>query len=374
MATCKAVSAKGGVGGIIGYVTGEEKTEEKLVSGIECSPSTAKTEMQATKELWGKTGGRTYKHFIISYAPNEQITPLEAHKNALDIIKGTEVFKGFESILATHTDTEHIHTHIIVNSVSFEDGHKLQWSKQDLVDFKNRVDQQCIEQGLTVCEKGKHFDGSINDDVSTWDKSKHKVLEKAFTGDYKSYLLDVANAVAQVRQQSTSRESFIKLMSEQNIQTEWKDTHKNITFTTAEGKKVRNSNLEKTFKVDFGKDGLENEFQTNERRTREEANSKRTVSRVEQTEQNRVREQSIEAEFDGVHSTIRAVEEGTKRLSGTGREELRAREIEQQQEIERARQLQQEINEQCRREREKAEREQREALKRNRSRDYEIEM
>ncbi|MFI3326001.1 MAG: relaxase/mobilization nuclease domain-containing protein [Clostridia bacterium] len=263
MAVCKAVSSKGGIGGILNYVLDKEKTKEELVSGIECCSFTAKEEMEATKELWGKTGGRTYKHFIISYAPDEQITPLKAHKNALSITENTEAFKGFECLLSTHTDTEHIHTHVIVNSVSFEDGHKLQWSKQDLVDFKRRVNVQCIEQGLTVTEKGKHFDGSINDDVSTWDKNKQKVLEKAFTGDYKSYLLDVANAVAKARQQATSRESFIELMSEQNIKTEWKDTHKNITFTTSEGKKVRNSNLEKTFKVDFGKDGLENEFQTN---------------------------------------------------------------------------------------------------------------
>ncbi len=263
MATCKAVSSKGGVGGILNYVLDKEKTEEELITGIECCSLSVKEEMQATKELWGKTGGRTYKHFIISYAPDEQITPLKAHKNALGVTENTEAFKGFECLLATHTDTDHIHTHIIVNSVSFEDGHKLQWSKQDLEDLKNRVDQQCREQGLTVTEKGKHFDGSINDNVSTYSKNKHKVLEKAFTGDYKSYLLDVANAVAEARQQATSKESFIELMSEREIKTEWKDTHKNITFTTSEGKKVRNSNLEKTFKVDFGKDGLENEFQTN---------------------------------------------------------------------------------------------------------------
>ena len=62
MAVIKAVSSKAGIGHAIDYVTKKEKTEEKLVSGLHCEPETVKEEMQATKELWGKTDGRTYKH------------------------------------------------------------------------------------------------------------------------------------------------------------------------------------------------------------------------------------------------------------------------------------------------------------------------
>ena len=61
MAVIKAVSSKAGIGHAIDYVTKKEKTEEKLVSGLHCEPETVKEEMQATKELWGKTDGRTYK-------------------------------------------------------------------------------------------------------------------------------------------------------------------------------------------------------------------------------------------------------------------------------------------------------------------------
>ena len=58
MAVIKAVSSKAGIGQAIDYVTKEEKTEEKLVSGLHCEAETAKEEMQATKELWEKTGWR----------------------------------------------------------------------------------------------------------------------------------------------------------------------------------------------------------------------------------------------------------------------------------------------------------------------------
>ena len=73
---------KAGIGQALDYVTKEEKTEDKLVSGLHCEPDTVKDEMQATKELWEKTGGRTYKHFVQSYHKDEKITPEQAHRNA----------------------------------------------------------------------------------------------------------------------------------------------------------------------------------------------------------------------------------------------------------------------------------------------------
>ena len=131
-------------------MTKEEKTEDKLVSGLHCEPDTVKDEMQATKELWGKTGGRTYKHFVHSYHEDEHITPEQAHKNAVELAKGTEAWKGHEVLIATHIDRGHIHTHFIVNSVNYENGHKLQWSKADLQNLKDRCNEQSRQQGLLL--------------------------------------------------------------------------------------------------------------------------------------------------------------------------------------------------------------------------------
>ena len=122
MAVIKAVSSKAGIGQALDYVTKEEKTEDKLVSGLHCEPDTVKDEMQATKEPWEKTGGRTYKHFVQSYHKDEKITPEQAHRNALQLAENTSAWKGFEVLVATHKDKKHIHTHFIVNSVNFEDG------------------------------------------------------------------------------------------------------------------------------------------------------------------------------------------------------------------------------------------------------------
>ena len=153
MAVIKAVSSKAGIGHAIDYVTKKEKTEEKLVSGLHCEPETVKEEMQATKELWGKTDGRTYKHYVQSYHEDEKITPEQAHKNAVELAEHTKAWKGHEVLIATHIDKGHIHTHFIVNSVNYENGHKLQWSKYDLKDLKERCNEQSREQaGEKACK------------------------------------------------------------------------------------------------------------------------------------------------------------------------------------------------------------------------------
>lgn len=267
MAVIKAVSSKAGIGQALDYVTKEEKTEDKLVSGLHCEPDTVKDEMQATKELWGKTGGRTYKHFVHSYHEDEHITPEQAHKNAIELAKGTEAWKGHEVLIATHIDRGHIHTHFIVNSVNFEDGHKLQWSKADLQNLKDRCNEQSRQQGLHVPEKGKTFSGEEREETVAWNKETYNLLKQAEKGEVKSYVQDTALAVMDCREIATSREDFIDQMKARGYGVDWQDSHKYITFTDLERQsqgekqcKVRNNKLEKYYAVDFGKESLEHIF------------------------------------------------------------------------------------------------------------------
>lgn len=226
MAVIKAVSSKAGIGQALDYVTKEEKTEDKLVSGLHCEPDTVKDEMQATKELWGKTGGRTYKHFVHSYHEDEHITPEQAHKNAIELAKGTEAWKGHEVLIATHIDRGHIHTHFIVNSVNYENGHKLQWSKADLQNLKDRCNEQSRQQGLHVPEKGKTFSGEEREETVAWNKETYNLLKQAENGEVKSYVQDTALAVMDCRETATSREDFIDQMKARGYGVDWKDSHK----------------------------------------------------------------------------------------------------------------------------------------------------
>ena len=137
MAVIKAINSRASIANAINYITKKEKTDEKLISGYNCRGINSLDEMKTTKKAWNKTGGRQYKHFIQSFSPNENISPDEAHKIVAELVESWNKFKGYEVCYATHKDKNHIHTHIIVNSVSFENGKKFCYSKKELQDFKD---------------------------------------------------------------------------------------------------------------------------------------------------------------------------------------------------------------------------------------------
>ena len=262
MAVIKAVSSGASIGNAVNYVTKEEKTEEKLISGMDCNPQTAIDEMKVTKEIWGKNGGREYYHFVQSFSPEEKIMPEEAHTIAKELAE--QRFKGYEVVIATHRDREHIHTHFIVNSVSHENGYKLHWSKYELQRMKDISDNLCMEHGKSICQKGQ--------EITVYNQDKYKVLEKSIKGEYKSYVLDCYKAATAASQTAISREDFMEKMRAAGWKTTWTD-RKYITFANMEGNKVRNSNLEKTFKEPFGKEDLQHGIHIN----LERANARRVT-------------------------------------------------------------------------------------------------
>ena len=87
----------------------------------------------------------------------------------------------------------HIHTHFIVNSVNYENGHKLQWSKHDLKDLKERCNEQSWEQGLHVPEKGKTFAGEVREETVAWSKQTriHRDIDINFDAQHTEKLLNV---------------------------------------------------------------------------------------------------------------------------------------------------------------------------------------
>ena len=267
MAVIKAVSSKAGINTVLDYVMQEEKTEQKLLSGLNCVPDTVKDEMRVTKLLWDKDGGRTYKHFVQSFAPGEKIDPAQAHQIACQLAASRPEWQDFEVLIATHEDKEHIHTHFVVNSVSYVDGHKLQQSKAELKAMKDYSDQLCAKYGLHITEKGKTFAGQEREETAAFSKDTYQFLKKAEQGEVKSYVQDIALAILDCREQATSRADFVQRMNERGYGVDWQDSHKYITFTDLKRQeqgekqcKIRNNKLEKYYNMDFGKESLEHEF------------------------------------------------------------------------------------------------------------------
>lgn len=329
MAVIKVTNSKATLSKSINYITKEEKTEEKLISGKDCTPSTAFDEMQATKELFNKLNGRQYYHYVQSFSKTDNVSHGKAHEIGKEWAEKN--FKGHEVLIATHQDKDHVHNHFIVNSVSYEDGKKFHSSKKDLEHMKLVSDKICEREGLSVIqEKNK------SNELTSYNQGKYQLLKKLEQGqNVKSYVFDTALTVDKVLENSSNRGEFIKNMKDQGYEVKWSDTNKNITFKNSEGNKVRLSNLEKTFKdTRFSKEGLEHEFskskgkeltESSREQSRAEGDKSRgTEHTIDQTpgaeyeSKNGVRKHSSKREFGDIEETIRRVEHGIK---GNSRQE-----------------------------------------------------
>ena len=210
------------------------------------------------KKLWDKDSGRMYAHNIISFHKDEVVTPEEV----LNIGKefADKFFSGHQCVIGVHQDKDHLHCHIVTNSVSYIDGMKLHQTKHDLEQQKTFTNNLCLERGLSIAEKGHHFDGSKIEigEITAWSKDKYNLLVNE---SKKSFVADCAIALMNVVPQSTSRDDFISGMEERGWSVQWEDKRKHIVFQNQNGDKVRDSNLGKTFSgMEVNKEVLLNEF------------------------------------------------------------------------------------------------------------------
>ena len=270
----KRTNTHGAMRNCIEYVLRQDKTSELLtyITGPYCHNEINYDLVYRTfleeKKMWNKDTGRMYAHNIISWHKDEQITPEQAFEFGKEFAENW--FSGFQTLVAVHKDKDHIHCHLVTNSVSYEDGRKLHNTRKDLERMKQLTNQMCRERGLTVAEKGKHFDGSQIEkgEVIAWSKDKYNLFRQQVKD---SFVADCAMAVLKALENCISKEKFIEKMKQFGWNVNWTEKRKHITFQNQEGKKVRDSNLFKTFHLDISKEGLENEFNGNYERIQAEA-------------------------------------------------------------------------------------------------------
>lgn len=143
---------------MIDYALNSEKTssEQFLYESVINLPDvkTAYAHMQATKERFEKTGGVLGYHIIQSFKPGE-ITADRCHELGRKLA-GEMFGAGYEIVIGTHLNKEHLHNHIVVNSVSFASGKKLRFNKQSYRELQEISDQLCRKYGLSVIESKAH--------------------------------------------------------------------------------------------------------------------------------------------------------------------------------------------------------------------------
>lgn len=184
----------------ISYITDEEKTQSgSLVGSHNCSVDTALQEMLATKRKFGKIDKRQGYHFIISFKKQE-VRP----ETAMEITqKFVERYFGdnFQCLYATHDNTEHVHSHILFNSVSWRTGRKYRYEKGDWArEIQPIVNELCKEYGLSIQDIEV---GTEEKSLKKWDKTKQGIFKWNH-----QVSLDVEDSISF----ATSHENFLKLM------------------------------------------------------------------------------------------------------------------------------------------------------------------
>ena len=231
---------------VMRYVSQLSKTlwdGQQLVSGIGCQPETAFDEFLSTKLLHHKDGGVMFYHMVQSFPKGANIDPRAAHEAARRL---AGYFEGCEVLVCTHVDREHIHSHCIINSVNFETGKKVHMADEQIQALRVCNDQICEELGLPKFQRDEQRQsrGMSNAEYYT-----------AVKGE--SWKFELMRVIDECMRCAGNREEFLALLRAEGYGATWTDSRKNITYTTPDGRKCRDSKLHMT---KYRKENMEAEF------------------------------------------------------------------------------------------------------------------
>ena len=140
------------------YAANDEKTDKKMyVSAINCPKQLAYETMMDTKRRYGKLGGNVAYHGYQSFKTGE-VTPEEAHRIGMETARRMWGY-DYEIVVTTHLNTDNIHNHIVVNSVSFRTGRKFENHVSDHYRLREISDAVCREYGKSVLKNAKFYGG-----------------------------------------------------------------------------------------------------------------------------------------------------------------------------------------------------------------------
>ena len=181
-------------------------------------------------------------HYIQSFSPNEKISPELVHQIGVELAQ--KMAPGFQVIVSTHVDKDHLHNHILINSVSFETGLKWKGNGTTLTAMRSDSDKLCRQYGLTTIEKHSGLRGI--------DQATQKLAEKG-----KSWKVALCKALDEAVLLCNTKEQFIAFMKRKGFSiTRYTDRH--ITFQKiGETKKIRANTLAEQFGNCYTKEKLE---------------------------------------------------------------------------------------------------------------------
>ncbi len=224
------------------YISDDYKTEEKkYVTGINCSTNNACKEMKEIKKLFQKEDGIIAFHAYQSFKEGE-VTPEQAHKIGIQLAE--EMWGDrFQVVVATHLNTNHIHNHFVINSVSFVDGKKYYDNRMSYAELRRLNDQICMEHNLSYLEEKKTKKGLYY--INYQDKADKIIYSKQTKSD-----VDMAIALA------NSYSEFLHIL--ENMNYEVKERASKLSVRNLEYK--RNIRIERQFGNDYSIENIKKQI------------------------------------------------------------------------------------------------------------------
>lgn len=201
MAITKYIVIKKNLEAVINYAMNGEKTENGiLVSGVNCLPQTAYSQMMLTKKAFHKEDGRLGYHIIQSFNGNE-ISPEKCNKIGVELEQQLWGDK-YQVLVCTHINKKNVHNHIVLNSVSFIDGSKYHNSNVEIALLRETNDDICRKYGLSIIKSSKA--------TTVGDISKSRIANyNRNSGKMELIKADVDEAI----KQATKYQDFIAILS-----------------------------------------------------------------------------------------------------------------------------------------------------------------
>lgn len=236
MATIKLGSTKN-ANALLRYA--EKRSEASC--GVNCDVEYVRNQMTATREIWGKNSGVQAHHVVQSFKPGE-VTPELANQIGQDLAK--KIAKGHEVAVYTHADKDHIHNHIVINSVNFEMGKKYVDNAKNLYFIREQSDKLCEQHDLSIVKE-----------LSAKQRYHQAEYGLAKRGEV-SWKDELRQTIDYVKDRTTNLEDFKKLL-QKKFSVEVKERGQHFSFKHPDvGRFVRG----KTLGLDYERGTIENEF------------------------------------------------------------------------------------------------------------------
>lgn len=231
--------------------------EKALKTGIDCDCDNWSSDFRLTKAVFDNLEGRQYKHFTQAFEKESGLSQEEVHKAGIDLVKMCKQFEGFQAVVITHNDKEHLHNHIVINSVNSETGKKFRMSNSELKTLKKNMDNY-LKQEFNL-EPTKAKDGI----VKTQDTKTHQAIKRAIESDYESFTLNLAKDIKKSLDESTTQEDLKANLEKKDIKMDVSESHNTIMFVDKNKKKVSSKKLKEIFGIKFDKKSLEKTLENN---------------------------------------------------------------------------------------------------------------